>query len=91
MAKNHVRWGVERHNFIETLSQTNKQTEIIEINARGQSNTSFRVEQRKYRLTSSIHHDIYTKMNYITKSKGKTVVKVNPLVSKSVSKICYLE
>ena len=82
MAKNHVSRGGQKHNFIETLSLTNKQVERIEIDTRGQSNNSIWVEQRKYRLTSSIHHDIHTKMNSIIKSKGKTVVKVTPLVSR---------
>ena len=38
MAKITLSWDGEKHNFIETLSQTNKQVKRIEIDTRGQSN-----------------------------------------------------
>ena len=82
MAKNHVSRGGEKHNFIETLSLTSKQVQQVEESTRGQSNNSVWIEQRKYRLTSSLHHDIYTKMNSVIKAKGKSSVKVTPLISR---------
>ena len=80
--KNHVSRGGEKHNFIKTLSLTTKQLQQFEESTRGQSNNTAWIEQRKYRLTSSIHHDIHTKINPIMKAKGKTNVKVTRLISR---------
>ena len=75
LARNHISCGGEKHSFTETLSMTRKQVEEVEKQTREQNNNPIWHEQKKGRLTSSMHHDIHTKMMTIAKTKVQEILK----------------
>lgn len=86
LAKSHKSKGGLTNNFLETLSLsfTDSAVNTLEVNTRAQADNQEWIEQRKGRLTSSIHHDIYTKM--ATLNKGGKNKKVSPLIAKVFGK-----
>lgn len=70
LARNHISRGGKTETFMETLTMTAKQTDRIEAETKSQTKNPIWHEQRKGRLTSSMHHDIHTKMVSISKAKG---------------------
>ena len=57
-----------------------KETQNIEKITRGQSDSNAWKEHHKGRLTASKHHELYSKINTISKVRGFTHPKTTPLV-----------
>ena len=68
--------------LFQNLRQMTKIFDLIDYNTRNQSDSSPWFILRKGCLTSSRHHDIYTKVNTITRSQGAVKSKTTTLVEK---------
>ena len=68
--------------FLESLPLSKKNSEILEIKTRGQSDNNLWSAVRKGCLTASNHHDIFTKMNWVIKTTN-----IKPKTTSLISKI----
>ena len=71
--------------FLESLPLSKKNSEILEIETRGQSDNNLGSAVKKGRLTASHHHEIFTKMNRVIKTTSIIKPKTTPLISKMFS------
>ena len=67
--------------FLRCLCFSDNDVQVIEKMTRTQSKFPRWKEHRKRRLTASKHHDVFTKVNILTKPKSFNSSKVTPLVA----------
>ena len=70
------------NSFLQNLHITEQDIKNIEQATLAQSDNPLWFELRKGRLTASKHHDIYTKINTLTKATGDIKPKTTPLVAR---------
>ena len=70
--------------LIQNMYLTEDQICKVEEETKGQADNALWYQLRLGRLTASKHHDIYTKVNSITKCKSNVRPKTTPLVAKMV-------
>ena len=71
--------------FLESLPLSKKNSEILEIETRGQSDNNLGSAVKKGRLTASHHHEIFTKMNRVIKKTSIIKPNTTPLINKMFS------
>ena len=67
--------------LLKKLCFSEKECAAVERCTRNQSNSKERIEHRKGRLTASKHHEYYTKINTIMKTRTPVKPNTTPLVS----------
>jgi hypothetical protein len=68
--------------FLKSLPLSKHSIVMIEKKTRGQAENTLWFQARAGRLTASLYHDIFTKVNSLTKSKATIRPKVTPLLSR---------
>ena len=67
--------------LLKHLHETSVLVHLIETNTREQANCSLWSDMRKGRLTAPKHHDIYAKVNTVSRSTNTVRTKITPLVA----------
>ena len=57
----------------------------MEKATRGQADTNIWTDARKGRITASVHHEVYTKVNKILKQRKQPSPKTTPFVAKLIN------
>ena len=63
---------------------TENEKRRIEISTRGQADSKAWVNARKGRITASVHHEVFTKVNSIARKRVPSLPKVTPLIAKLI-------
>ena len=76
--------------FLKGLVATQNEVEQIEKLTRGQSANNFWLTAREGRLTESRHHEVYTKVNALSRSRGLIKQGTTPLVVSIINRSCAI-
>ena len=74
----------KQREFYKELNITENEKRRIEISTRGQADSKAWVNARKGRITASVHHEVFTKMNSIARKRVPPLPKVTPLIAKLI-------
>ena len=88
LAKNSKHGDKEKQveQFLQGLVTTQQEIEKIEQLTRGQSGNKLWLRAREGRLTASKHHEIYTKVNSLSRSRGPIKPRTTPLVASLINR-----
>ena len=80
--------------FFEQIKMTTDECSGLESKTRKQSSSDMWVKARKWRLKASKHHEIYTYISSVAKSKGAVIPRTTPMAADIVfrpNSISHLE
>ena len=73
-----------KENFTKSSTSLKMKKKRIEISTRGQADSKVWVNAREGRITASVHHEVFTKVNSIARKRVSPLSKVTPLIAKLI-------
>ena len=74
----------KQREFYKELCITENEKRRIEISTCGQADSQTWINARRGRITASVHHDVFTKVNSLARKRVPPFPKMTPLISKLI-------